>query len=329
MPKVSLSQRFLGRSIAAAIAAIEIYNKPDFEYRDESFALLMVNAWELLLKAKLLAERNNKVTALYVYETRSGKGKSPTKRQYRKLNRAGNPMTMSLFAVVDTLNGTSATKVPSEVEKNLRGLVEVRDNATHFITVSPQTSLMVLELGMAAVRNYMLVTKKWFGYSFADYKFYLMPMTLVTDHTVPVRAINLSSEARRVIDFVNDLKAGRGEVASDFHITTNVHVQLLRQSGTGVTEVRLSNDPNAIPMKLVEDDVYKSLWTTGELIARMRKKYSDFVQNKTFYEHRDRIVSGGKFVKVRQLDPSNPRSGQKTFYNPNILQEFDAVYTQR
>jgi hypothetical protein len=33
------------------VAAIEIYNKPRFEYRDEVFAILLLNAWELLLKA--------------------------------------------------------------------------------------------------------------------------------------------------------------------------------------------------------------------------------------------------------------------------------------
>jgi hypothetical protein len=40
------------KSIQAAIAAIEVYNKPSFSYREEAFSLLMTNAWELLLKAK-------------------------------------------------------------------------------------------------------------------------------------------------------------------------------------------------------------------------------------------------------------------------------------
>lgn len=40
-------------SEAAMLAAIEIYNKPQFSYRDECFTILLVNAWELLLKATL------------------------------------------------------------------------------------------------------------------------------------------------------------------------------------------------------------------------------------------------------------------------------------
>ena len=34
------------------IAAIEVYNKPDFLYRGETFSILAINSWELLLKAK-------------------------------------------------------------------------------------------------------------------------------------------------------------------------------------------------------------------------------------------------------------------------------------
>ena len=40
-------------SRAAILAAIEIYNKPQIDYRDECFTILLVNAWELLLKAIL------------------------------------------------------------------------------------------------------------------------------------------------------------------------------------------------------------------------------------------------------------------------------------
>ena len=41
------------------ISAIEIYNKPSFAYREEAFTILALNAWELLIKAKLLSVNNN------------------------------------------------------------------------------------------------------------------------------------------------------------------------------------------------------------------------------------------------------------------------------
>jgi len=46
-------------SKAAILAAIEIYNKPQIEYRDECFTILLINAWELLLKAMLSKNKRN------------------------------------------------------------------------------------------------------------------------------------------------------------------------------------------------------------------------------------------------------------------------------
>lgn len=45
-------KELLDRAVAATVVAIEIYNKPDFLYREEAFAVLDINGWELPLKAK-------------------------------------------------------------------------------------------------------------------------------------------------------------------------------------------------------------------------------------------------------------------------------------
>src|SRR4051794_10140651 len=45
------SRRLLANGMSAMVGAIEIYNKPRFVYRDEVFSILLINAWELLLKA--------------------------------------------------------------------------------------------------------------------------------------------------------------------------------------------------------------------------------------------------------------------------------------
>ena len=52
----SRARQMLEKSINAIIAAIEVYNKPSFAYREESFSILDTNAWELLLKARILVQ---------------------------------------------------------------------------------------------------------------------------------------------------------------------------------------------------------------------------------------------------------------------------------
>lgn len=51
-PYVSI-KRLVDNSLAAMLAAVEVYNKPQMTYRDEVTVMLIVNAWELALKATL------------------------------------------------------------------------------------------------------------------------------------------------------------------------------------------------------------------------------------------------------------------------------------
>src|SRR5712692_10009936 len=84
-----LSNDLAEKSVQAAISAIEVYNKPNFSYREEAFSLLMVNAWELLLKAKWLLDHEENIETLY--ETENLDGQPVPKR-----NRSGNPITFGL-----------------------------------------------------------------------------------------------------------------------------------------------------------------------------------------------------------------------------------------
>ena len=77
----------LDKSISAMISAIEIYNKPDFKYREETFSVLCINSWELLLKAKVLQLSGNKLTSLFIWEKKELKNGEKSKKLYRKLNR--------------------------------------------------------------------------------------------------------------------------------------------------------------------------------------------------------------------------------------------------
>ena len=69
MAQTPRSIRFFRKAEAALLASIELHNKPDFRYHEEAFTNLAPNAWELLLKAKLLADSNNRLQCLTFYQT--------------------------------------------------------------------------------------------------------------------------------------------------------------------------------------------------------------------------------------------------------------------
>lgn len=105
-------RKLLGNAKAAMMAAIEIYNKPAFQYRDECVVILLLNAWELILKAAL---SKNAKSIFY-----------PKKRKqpYRTLSwQDALSKSRDLFPKnVDVL----------PVQRNLELLGTYRDNAVHF-----------------------------------------------------------------------------------------------------------------------------------------------------------------------------------------------------
>ena len=58
----------LEKSIQALISSIEVYNKPYFKYREERFSILMVNAWELLCKSRIVQISNNSLKSIYAID---------------------------------------------------------------------------------------------------------------------------------------------------------------------------------------------------------------------------------------------------------------------
>jgi hypothetical protein len=112
------------------VSAIEIYNKPDFLYRGETFAILAINSWELLLKSRYLLINKNKMSSLYVYENKKNKDGSKSKKKIVKTTRSGNPFTHSIDYIAKKL--IESGEMDEVVFKNIEALIELRDSSVHF-----------------------------------------------------------------------------------------------------------------------------------------------------------------------------------------------------
>lgn len=60
-----VSRVLLQKSQEAFLLALEIYNKPTITYRIEGFSFFIINAWELLLKARLIETSGNEKVIYY------------------------------------------------------------------------------------------------------------------------------------------------------------------------------------------------------------------------------------------------------------------------
>jgi hypothetical protein len=70
-------------------------------------------------------------------------------------------------------------------------------------------------------------------------------------------------------------------------------------------------------------------WDYKDLLEKLNKRYSNFKQNKNFHAIKKPLIEDKKYVHIRLLDPTNPKSMKKKFYNPNILKEFDKHYIKK
>jgi len=168
---MSLSKELAEKSVQAAVAAIEVYNKPNFSYREEAFSLLMVNAWELLLKAKWLLDHNDAMDSLYEYETGLASSKIPKK------NRSGNPITFGVTYLIAKLLEDKHSGLEKGCNDNILSLLEIRDNATHFVNKDLYLGRRILEIGTASLQNYLQLVTEWFQIDLSRYNFFLMPIS--------------------------------------------------------------------------------------------------------------------------------------------------------
>ena len=221
------SKELLDRAIAATVAAIEIYNKPDFLYREEAFAVLAINGWELLLKARWLANNGNKVSSLYVREQRTRKDGSKSKKLTIKETRSGNPFTHSLDFLAKKL--VEAQALDANAWANIQALLEMRDSSIHFYNRSGAFPVRLQEIGTASLKNFVTVTKEWFGRDMAEFNFYLMPLSFVA---LPQQTqdVVLNHEEKRFLAFVESLEPANDSSASPYSVTVNIDIKFTRSS---------------------------------------------------------------------------------------------------
>ena len=328
MPQISKSQCFFEKAEAALISAIEIYNKPDFAYREETFAILALNAWELLLKAKLLAENSNAVRCLYVRERRRNRDGAWSARNYIKRNRSGNGYTVGLNKLISLLDTAATTRLAPAVRSNLEALIEIRDNAVHFINASPQLAKHALEIGTASVKNFLELSQRWFGRDFSCYNFYLMPIGFV--ETPTATAIALTPDESRLVSYLHTLVSrGDDDLSAGFHVALEVNLQFKRSNSDAALTVAVTGDSTAPQVTLVEENIRSTYpWDYGELTQHLRERYLDFAANKKYHDIRKRLKDDSRYSRSRYLDPANPNSSRKDFFSPNIMRGFDRYYTR-
>ncbi|MDD2716299.1 MAG: DUF3644 domain-containing protein [Candidatus Wallbacteria bacterium] len=153
-----LKGRLLDKSIDAYILSLETINRLSIRYRIEAFCYLICNAWELLLKAKILEDTQNNHNEIY-------RGK-----KIRGERRDSKSLRECLERVFPIQNNPE--------RRNIERIVELRDEAVHLVfTEIPRD---VLCLFQACVINYHKRLNNWFMVSLSE-RVHVGMMSIVYD----------------------------------------------------------------------------------------------------------------------------------------------------
>ena len=309
-------EELLDRAISAMVAGIEIYNKPGFPYRTESFAILAINGWELLFKAKWLCENQNQMESLYVTE----------KDGSIKKTRSNAPRTLGLDYIAKKF---IADKVLNSLAwNNIQLLLEIRDSSIHFYNKS-SIRTTIYGISAACVKNFATAVRNWFNKDLSEYDISLMPLAFID---IPQNAdgIILSSSEHNFLSFLESIGNSEYDSESPYAVIVNVDVKFTKSNDADSLDVRITTDPSALSVRLTEEQIREKYpWDYNELTQRCRNRYQDFKVNKEYHTIRKAYEGDQKFAITRFLDPGNPRSAKKPFFNPNILRELDKHYSQK
>ena len=320
------SQELLEKSVSAMISAIEIYNKPDFKYREETFAILAINSWELLLKAKWLKDNNNNIRSLYVYEKTKKKDGSARKIQAIKITGSGNPFTHSIEHLSTKLHESGILN--GLARQNIDALREIRDSSVHFYNRNTLFAIRLQEVGSACVKNFVQAGKDWFGLDISRYNFYLMPLAFV-DTSETAALITLNKEESNLIKYISGLDAAN-DPNSNYSVSVNVELRFSKSKASDALAVQMSNDPTATKVQLTQEQFkYKYPLNFNDLKARCKKRYSDCLLNKKFNGIKSTLLGNQKYSITKVLDPDNPKSVKQVWYSEAVFTELDKHYTKK
>ncbi|MCV7496999.1 DUF3644 domain-containing protein [Micrococcus luteus] len=258
-PYVS-SRRLAANSLSAMLAAIEVYNKPRMEYRDEVTVLMVVNAWELAMKAALR--------------------KASKRIFYRK--KRGEPYRT--FAAEDALKQVEMHKLfPPHVDgkglkANLQALIDYRNQATHLYAAD--LGEMVYPFMQTCVLNYRDFMLYHFQKDLADsITWQLLPLGAKAP-TEPVQFMKAEPSSAAVAEVHNFIDGLRGMIdraqadGADMQRVAavyDVHLRSVKALSSADLVVSVAKDGERVVVKKTDPNLTHP-FSAKELLERVNAK---------------------------------------------------------
>ena len=309
----SMSLIMARRAAAALLAAIEVGNKVTMPYREETFCLLLLNSWEILLKSRIVQNYGENVNA--IYENRSTSSVSP-KTQGR------------LPRTIQFTRALGQAQVSANVYANLLGVNEMRNNVAHMGELSGEFKVFVLQFAVAAVENFRKLYKEWFG-DILELP-YMLPIAYIGKAQI-LPPDKSDVRQKQLIDYLSDLASSPDGNDLDHAVSLNIDVSINPVSSGG-SAIGATNDPSAPQVKLTDTQLMDAFpLIHRDLVDECRRRYGDFKESRDFYNNvLSKIKGNPAWAFKRKLNPNSPKSAAQWRYKREPILEFlDTIYTKK
>ena len=324
-------ESLIEKSIACAISAIEIYNKPDFKYREETFSILMINSWELILKAKMIKDSNNNIKVIYIKENIPKKSGGKSKKWKYKTNKRGYNLTLGIERLLEKYENDK--NIDRRCLENIVLLNTVRNNAIHLINKDSELASIVYEVGSANLKNYIEFIIENFNKDLSKYNFYLMPISFYNDYEIidnlKIEDTSFKSKIKKdLLELNSKYKSGPNE---KYNIILATKVSFIKGDKNGIN-TKFINDTgeDAIKVNLTDEEFdMRYPLSYEDLVKILKERYDDFKQDKKFHELNQKYRKNKNNAYQKFLNNKNKNGNSRWQYNSNILNNFDKDYNKK
>lgn len=246
-----IAVQLIEKSKEAFLMAIEIYNKPSIKYRVEGFSFFICNAWELMLKARLIKTQG--IESIYYKDSQN---RTKTLENCIKL----------VF-----------TNEHSPIHKNLMRIVELRNTSTHFIV--EEYEMVYIPLFQASVINYTEKMQEFHEVDITELipqNFLTLSVSMKALDAAEIRAKYPGQIAERLITTSNTLASEVSENNSAFAIRIEHYHYITkdRSKATDIMRIDSSAETGVQIIKELKDPSVTHKYNTKKCIQEINARLS-------------------------------------------------------
>lgn len=319
-------------SISAYFAAVELHNKPNIPYRYETVTLLMMNAWELILKAYVKKYIKNR--SIF---TNDGHTISAEK---------------ALCYTADHINAQKPGSFLA-AQRNFEEIEKYRNGIAHFYCEQLEPYIFML-IAKSAL-NYVSFVKKYFDKDImADDGLFILPLGFKLPFN-PVDFLSGSiakyASSKEAQEFIGSIIKATEDLESvgvqdsivlgfDVYLesvkkATNSDILAALTSDDRATALltkqkRVRFDKNASEIVGMSDEEFRRIWkySHSELLTWCKKNIPNFKQGPMYNEAKRSFSCDVSCVYDRRLDSRNPKSQSQKFYTDEALERIRSFFNK-